>query len=365
MSKADFYVCLQVRTEDYKTPIKGTRKFKNNLKGFKEFVDWCKKKSSADLPLKIVVEATGVYHEEFVYYLKDNTDFIVCVILPNKVKAFGKSLNIKTKTDKTDAKIISQMGIERELKEWEPMSPNLRQLRQLTRHRTQLLETKTAISNRLHAQNASYQGHKEVLKQLKALIRTIDKQLKVVEKSIEEIIEDDPVLKERFEKIAKVRGLGLITIAVVFAETNGFTLFTSRSQLISFCGYDIEERQSGSSVKGKTKISKKGNRYIRRALYYPAMTAAKYEPSFKNLHDRVFERTKIFKKANVAVQRKLLILIYTLFKKNEEYIPDYENKKAQQTENKENQEKKSSKSVGRNDVLPTVDDCSKAASLSQ
>ena len=143
-----------------------------------------------------------------------------------------------------------------------------------------------------------------------------------------DLIEADKVLKERIDNICEARGFRPVTIAGIVAEAGGFVLFTSRGQIISYAGYDIVQKQSGTSIDGKTKISKKGNRYIRKHLFFPAMALARHEPQFKRLYDRVYERTKIKMKAQVAVQRKALILIYTLFKKNEPFIADYENKKA-------------------------------------
>ena len=85
--------------------------------------------------------------------------------------------------------------------------------------------------------------------------------------------------------------------------------------MVSYSGYDVVENQSGS-FRGKTKISKKGNKYIRRALYFPAISVVKHEPMFNNLYERVFDATKIKMKGYVAVQRKLLVMIYTIFKKD-------------------------------------------------
>ena len=98
-------------------------------------------------------------------------------------------------------------------------------------------------------------------------------------------------------------------MATILAETNGFKLFTSRAQVVSYAGYDVVERQSGSSIKGKTRISKKGNSHIRRALHFPAITIVKHEPQFKQLYDRILERSHIKMKSYTAVQRKILLLI--------------------------------------------------------
>jgi len=328
ISKDDFKVCFfQLFLSKTKNSgmiqgqrIKGSKTFKNNLAGFNNFVKWIEKNRDEKVIVQITMEATGVYYEQLVHYLNDHQkEYHQSVVLPNMSKSYFKSWNTKSKTDKIDAKVLGKMGLERDLDKWAPMSSNSRKLKQLTRNRISILDQKTAVSNRMHALKFSYQPHKQVVKRLNQQLRLLKKQVKEAEKQIEKLFEEDDFLKERIEKICKVKGLGLITVATIIAETDGFNLFTSRGQLISYSGYDIVENESGSSIRGKTRISKKGNKFIRRALHFPSLSVIKYDSNFKNLWDRIFDRTKIKMKAYVSVQRKLLVLIYTLFKKNEEY----------------------------------------------
>jgi len=325
LSKDDFKVSFQQLFDNQHRKIKSSRKFKNNLTGFKEFVKWVDKRKVPTVPVRVTLEATGVYYEQLVHFLCVQTDYHISVLLPNTTKAYFKSLNIKSKTDKIDAKVLGQMGIERDLKAWKPISKQMRKLRQLTRFRVHLQESKTMAANRLHALQHSFDPPKEVIKQLKQQIRLLDRQVKHTELQIEELVAMDEALEERIENICQAKGLRLISVASIIAETDGFVLFSSRGQVLSFSGYDIVQNQSGSSINGKTRISKKGNRYIRRALFFPAMTLARFEPRFKQLYDRVYDRTKLRMKAQVAVQRKALVMIYTLFKKNEPFISNYEN----------------------------------------
>lgn len=323
LSKNDFKANFQQLLSNQKSRIRGSRTFQNNPKGFKEFVEWVKKKYAGEVTVRITLEATGVYYEQLVHFLHEQTDFHISVMLPNKTNAYFKSLNIKSKTDSIDARILGQMGLERNLSRWQPMSVQIRPLRQLTRNRVSLIELKTAINNRLHAQEHSYMPNKKVVRQMKQQIKLIERQIKEMEVEIEKIIDKDGVLKVKVDNICKIKGLRCTTVASVIAETDGFALFTSRSQLVSYAGYDVVQNQSGTSVNGKTRISKKGNRYIRRALFLPAMSMSQHEPEFSRLYKRVEERTRIKMKANVAVQRKALVMIYTLFKKNEAYDPGF------------------------------------------
>lgn len=331
ISKEDMKVNFQQLLSTQNVRIKGSKTVKNLLSGFKMLVNWIEKKRDKEVEVRITMEATGVYYEELANYLHEQTDYHLCVLLPNKSSAFANSLNIKTKTDKVDAKMLAQMGLERNLEKWQPISDQLRPLKQLTRNRVSLIEMKTQVSNKIHAHNHSYKAHKDVVRQLKVQFNLLERQIKKMDLEIEKLVRKDKELEEKVENICKIKGLGLNTVATIIAETNGFLLFTSRSQLISYAGYDVIKRESGSSLSGRSRISKKGNRFIRRALFFPAITMAKKEPDFIKLNARIFERTKLKMKGNVAVQRKALVLIYTLFKKNEAYDPNY----------KQNQEKKS------------------------
>lgn len=338
ISKDDFKVCFYCLDQTGRKFIKGTRTFKNNLAGFTDFMKWVEKKRKASLSVHITVEATGVYYENLSHFLSDNS-YQVSVVLPNKSKGYAKSLNLKTKTDKSDAKMLGQMGIERDLPQWQPVSAKMRILKQITRDRVSLLDEKIAINNKLHAINHTFEPNKAVLKRLKQRLVLLDKQIKQVSQEIEQAVKADEAIKDKVANICKVKGLALITVATIIAEANGFILFTSRGQLVSYAGYDVVEKESGTSVKGKPRISKKGNSHIRRALHFPAITMVKHEPGFKQLFDRVVERTSIKMKGYVAVQRKALILIYTLFKNNTAYNSNYHKAKEVTITNKELQPK--------------------------
>ena len=160
-------------------------------------------------------------------------------------------------------------------------------------------------------------------------LKFISKQIKSIEEQTQKIYAEDADLKQRVDNICIVKGLGLLTVLTVVSEADGFELINNKNQLVSYAGYDVVENESGTSLKGKTRISKKGNSHIRRALFFPAMTAARYEPSLLALYQRIHERNpKIKMIGAVAVQRKLLVLIYTLYKKNEPYDPNFEMNKA-------------------------------------
>lgn len=327
VASKDFQVCFKVRRPDGSIKIKGTRNFKNAPKGHKELVGWIEKKRLPDEPVTIAMEATGVYYESLAYHLHES-GYPTHVLLPNRLKGYFKFLNLKSKTDKIEAGGLAELGLGHVLETWEPSSQQMYSLKGLNRERNTLVDHKTQVYNRLHAEEARHSPGKRTIKRLKQQLRLIEKQIKQVERDMEGHLDKDEQLKKKVDNICEVKGLGPITVLGIVAETNGFKLIRHRSQLVSYAGYDVVERQSGSSVLGKTRISKKGNRHIRRALHFPALTVVRYHSEFRNLYQRVYDRTKIKMKGYVAVQRKLLVLVYTLYKKNEAYDPTYAEKTA-------------------------------------
>lgn len=321
-SKDDFQACLSVIDDKQYVKVKASRKFKNSKKGFEDAAYWVNKHCKEEIPAVITMEATGNYYEHLALFFH-NKGCHVNVVLPNKAKKYMESRGLKTKNDPVDAKGLASMGAEQNLRKWEPFTEGIYKLRLLTRQCERLAALKTQVNNQLQSLEHGIYHNKEVVQQLEAMLELIDKQTVEAKMQIEKFIDNDKKIKSKVEKILPVTGLGIQTIASVIAETNGFKLFESQKQLTSYAGYDVIENQSGKRT-GKTRISKKGNSHIRRAMFFAALSAVKWnETQFSNLYERVYERTKIKMKGYVAVQRKLLGLIYTLWKKDEAYNPDY------------------------------------------
>lgn len=321
VSKDTLQICVSVIDSHGKVTIKGTCKVNNKVTGFDSLLSWVKKHcKDLSLPLRFVMESTGVYHEQIAWYLFQN-DLAVSIVLPNKAKHYLKSLGHKSKNDKIDAKGLSQMGLEQTLTLWHPLSKTIYSLRMLTRQHQRLQELKNQSENQKHAILHSQISDKFIIKQLDKLIKLYEQQIQQVGQEIEKLLAKDQVLKTKIEKICKIKGLALLSVSTLVAETNGFEGFENIRQLVSFAGYDVVENQSGKRA-GKTKISKKGNSRIRRILFLPAFNAVRYgESSCQALFKRVFERTQIKMKGYVAVQKKLLTLSFAIWKSNEEYNP--------------------------------------------
>lgn len=323
ISSATFDSNLSVIDSDQKVKVVASHKFSNTLNGFAECHKWITKHwKQKDVRLTITMEATGVYYENCALFLFKK-GYLVAVVLANKAKKYMQSTGLKSKNDKIDAKGLARMGAEQSLKFWEPMTEFFYQLRELTRQHQSLQEHRTVVLNQIHANENGMYINTMVMKQLKSLVGTIDKQIEATETAIEKQIGSNSEVENRVKKITKIKGLGILTLATLIAETNGFSLFTTAPQLVSYAGYDVVENQSGNHT-GKTWISKKGNSRIRRALHMPALGVVRWEQTpFLNLYERTLEKHNFKMKSYVAVQKKLLVVIYALWKKNEEYDNNY------------------------------------------
>jgi len=326
ISKDTFTACLCLLNQDGSLTFSEVKTFKNEKKGFNQLLRWSRKAKDSSLSLSFLMEATGVYYERLSHHLYDIKQEVI-VILPNTSKHYFLSLNIKTKTDEIDAKILSQFGVERRHQKWIKPSETYLHLRNLTRYYVQLQEQKTSLGNIKHSKMNSHDVQKLILKSNTKLIKEIDKQISLVKLEIEKLIKTDPPLQDKVDKLLTIKGVGILTVATILAETLGFQYVKNVKQLTSYAGYDVVQRESGTSIKGKTRISKKGNRYIRNALYFPAMVACRYNENLKQNYLRIIQAKSSKMIGQVAIQRKLLILIYTLWKKNEIYDVDHTKKK--------------------------------------
>ena len=323
MAKDKFNCCLSTIDTKQQVRICAQSSFPNTPNGFKSFTAWATKHGSPQVPLIFLMEATGIYYEQLAWYLH-NQDCTVTVVLPNKAKKYKESLGIKSKNDKIDAQALAAMCCERQYSSWKPQTKSIYSLRILTRQIESLAASKTAASNQLQALQHGMFRDAATEKMLQKQIDLFEKQKQALEKRVAELVDKDPVLKQKFDKILAIKGLGLQSLAVIVAETNGFAAIESASQLVSYAGYDVVENESGKRT-GKTKISKKGNAHIRRAMFFPAFNMCRYDvgdiPAF---YTRIFERTRLSMKGYVAVQKKLLTIIYALWKKDEAFDPGYQ-----------------------------------------
>lgn len=305
-----------------------SKKFKNTEKFFPQFLKWSSNLADKELPLFYIMEATGVYHERLACFLYDKEQKVI-VVLPSRASNFSKALEVKTITDKEASRSLTRMGLEKKMDLWVKPDPIYHHLKQLTREREQLQKSKTMALNQIHAEKTSAWANQDTIKRAKKRITFLEIQVDDIETEIKEFIKNNPELERKIAFVMSIDGVGLITAATIAGETNGFVSIKNKRQLVSYTGYDVIRKDSGTSVHSKPRISKKGNRHIRRAMHFPALCSIRHNQINKSNFTRMVQKHGIKMKAAVAIQRKLLVLMYTLWKKEEYYDPQYLNTELQ------------------------------------
>lgn len=326
VAQKELVVCLGKMYDDWSPELYAGKTFANTPKGFEALGIWVSKMTEPEVTIRYVMEATGVYHEKLAYYLADQ-GYTLSVVLPNKISNYFRTLEVKTITDKTASQAIARFGLERNLDDWNRSKSIFKRLRQLTRERDQLVGERTIVKNQLHAEHTEAEPGDSSIVRMKKRIALLNKQELEVKQEIEKLVKKDEQVTNTVKTICTIPGVGLLTAVTVLAETNGFELIRNKRQLTSYAGLDVKEKQSGTSVKGKACISKKGNKYLRKAMHLPALSVIRHDDRYKAIFARLVSKHGIKMKAAVAVQRKLLEMIYTLYKTNTTYDREYLNKK--------------------------------------
>lgn len=338
IAQKEIDVSLGRMDEHANTEVYAYKTFSNKEKGFAALLLWVKKHTQADVQLRFVMEATGVYHEALAYHLSIK-GYAVSIIMPNKVSNFFKTLEVKTITDKTMSEAIALFGLEKKLDTWTPPQKVYRELRQITRERDQLIGERTMNKNQLHAEQTEAYPNEKTVKRIMDRITMLNKQIKEIITEITEINKNNSEVSEAVKLITTIPGVGLLTAVTVLAETDGFSLIHNKRQLTSYAGLDVKEKESGTSVKGKTHISKRGNRHLRKAMHLPALTAIKHTERYKAKFIAIVSRTGIKMKAAVAVQRKLLEMIYTIYTTKKPFDMEYLQKETKRKQDLKDDEK--------------------------
>jgi transposase len=324
--------------DDWTPEVYANKTFANTQKGFMALVAWVNKLTDSLVEVRYVMEATGVYHEPLAYFLEEK-DHTVSIVLPNKISNYFRTLEVKTITDKTASEAITRFGLERKLDSWKRPRAVFKTMKQLTRERDQLVQERTIVKNQLHAENAEAESNESSIERMSKRISLLNKQEKQVKTEIAALVKSDEEVRKAVDLICSIPGVGLLTAAIVLAETNGFELIRNKRQLTSYAGLDVREKQSGTSVKGKPRISKKGNRYLRKAMHFPALTAIRHNETYKAIFARLVSKSGIKMKAAVAVQRKILEMIYTIYVTKNRFDKDYVKNKQTKEYIKEEQTK--------------------------
>lgn len=262
------------------------------------------------------MEATGGLGEDLALFLVEH-GLTVSIINPLQIKAFGRCELVRTKTDKVDAGVIARFCRSQSPAAWTPPSLRLRELRALVRRCAALKDLRTQELQR-RAQGTAVPG---VAESLERVIACLDTEIATVQAAVLALIQGDEALRRDGDLLLSIPGLGQQAVAVLLAEIGDFQTFSHNKQITAFVGLNPQDRQSGTSVRGRSRISKIGNARVRAILYMCALAARRYNPVLKAFADRLTAAGKQPKVVLVAVARKLLVLAYGVMKTRRPFDP--------------------------------------------
>jgi len=289
-----------------------TKMVENNLNGFKVLIEWLSKQGTATA--HVCLEATGVYGEAVAEVLAAH-GMTVSVVNPAQIKAFGASRLVRTKTDKVDARLIAEFCAERSPAPWQAPTPSEQALRAMVLRLEALQTMRTQESNRLAVARAA------VKPGITEHIEWLDKQIDTLINVIREHLDNDPNLKDKQALLDSIPGLGERTIATLLAFYANFERFGNARQAVAFAGLDPRQHESGSSVKGKPRLSKIGHAFLRKALYMPAMVALYKTAWGKRFRERLAASGKPPKLIIGAMMRKLVHVVFGVLKSGKMFNP--------------------------------------------
>jgi transposase len=302
------------------------RVFANTSEGHHQLLSWLQEgqdnqDNGADV-VRSCLEATGTYAEAVALALHE-AGHRVSLVNPAQVRAFGQSQLKRTKTDKADALMIARFCAMHEPPAWSPCAPELRELQALVRRVEALEEMKRMEENRLEVSITGGVACEAVRASLQDHIRYLEAQIEAARRQIHEHIQGHPDLKAQSHLLQSIPGIGSVTAAVVLAEVGDFSRFESARQVAAFAGLAPRLRESGSSVRGKPRLSKVGSPRLRKALYFPAITALRFNPLIQALGARLSAQGKCKMLIIGAAMRKLLLLAYGVLKSARPFDPHF------------------------------------------
>lgn len=291
----------------------------NDEKGFKNFLKTLPKTAL------VVMEATGYYHYRFAQFLYKK-GVVVSVVNPLSVKRFIQMKLAKVKTDKSDAKSICEYGRANDVPLYNALTDIQSECLQLFRLLDSYVKKSTATKNKLHGEKTLGFPSQTVHRSLKRDLKHLKKEISVLESRLLELVKQDQ--QHQLTLLKTIPGIGLKTALFLIVVTDGFKKFDKASKLCSYVGITPTIRESGSSVRGRSRISKVGNKKLRNLLFLAAFSACKYNRACKALFDRIVAKGKSKKLALIAVANKLLKQAFAIAKSGLPYDENFVSKLA-------------------------------------
>jgi transposase len=307
ISKLSFDVAIKNENEKY-----SHFKFSNDIEGFAKFRELLKQDCSI-----CVMEASGPYYLKLATFLF-NKKISVCVINPLVIRRFSQMRMSRTKTDKKDAVMIAEYGKNQIPNLWQPEADYVLEIKQMQAYVEQINKSRTGLIRQREAFKHNAAESFVLKESLEKMIILLETEIALIENKMISIIKDHH--NELFQQLKSIPGIGRKTAMLLIVISGGFTKFDNARQLSSYVGISPRIFESGTSVKGKSKICKMGMSRIRAMLYVCSWSAKKYNTACKELYDRLVEKGKAKKIALIAVANKLLKQAFALASKNEYYL---------------------------------------------
>lgn len=325
MNKDRFCVGIDVGKEELVVATESgkPRSFGTTIAEIKRLGQWLLRQS-AGRAIHVGMEATGVYSHGVAAGLSQYKQITVSVINPAQIKAFGRAMLTRTKTDRVDAKVIREFVRSQLPAAWTPSPVVRQQLYALVAQADALGQEIRQWKNRRHAQRHDINIPKTVTNSTAAIIRSLERALVRLHNSIDDLCASAPMLTTDMSLMTSITGIGVRSAAQILAYGNTNLTERTRRQLDAHAGLAPAERQSGTSVRGKSHLAKQGNARLRRALYMPTLVAVHHNPVLKNHYEKLLARGKMKKVALVACMRKLLNIIRAMLINRKPFDPNYQ-----------------------------------------
>lgn len=287
------------------------KKFTNTPEGHISLINWVKRHSVSH----VCMEATGIYHLDLAVTLDSEPSLDVMVLNPKVARKFSEAAMIRSKTDAIDAGMLAQYGDTMQFVVWEAPKPKVLEIRGFSRRLEALTKMKVQAKNQLHALQATIHTPLQVIDDAKLLINHLETQIITLEGCALKIIQSDEEVSKVLVLLTSIKGIAEKTAIQLIGELLVLPGDMTPRQWAAYAGLDPRVVESGKSISKKRRISKAGNRHLRRALYMPALSATQHDLHVSSYYQHLIKDNGLAKlQALCAVMRKLLHAIHGMLK---------------------------------------------------
>ena len=279
----------------------------------------CRYLSKKGHRVRVCLESTGTYGLDLALELDETEGVEVMVNNPRTVRRFAQALMKRGKSDQIDGDVLMQFAQRMPFTRWKRPSAAALELRAISRRIKSVTQARTAEKNRLHAASASKTTPKIVLRDLEQTIARHQKSIVGLTTEALKLIARDPQLKNNFQLMVTATGIAKTSAIQILGELCVLSKDLDGRQWVAHAGIDPRHETSGTSLDRKPRISKTGNKYLRCALFMPALVARHHDPHLKAFADRLLAKGKQPIQVIVAVMRKLLVGLYGMLKNQQPY----------------------------------------------